>query len=62
MHDGYEDWDFWIRATQAGYKMQVVMEPLMLYRKHGVSMMTGSRSKHNLIRAYMDAKYKKLYG
>lgn len=61
MRDGYEDWDFWIRATQAGYRIVVVMEPLMLYRKHGVSMMTDTIKKDREIRDYMLAKYEKLW-
>ena len=57
MRDGYEDWDFWIRATAAGYKISIVMEPLFYYRKHGRSMINGSKEKDAEIRAYMRTKY-----
>jgi len=40
MKDGFEDWDFWIRATAAGYKVQVIQELLFYYRKHGESLLT----------------------
>lgn len=55
---GYEDWDFWIRAMIAGYKIQVLREPLFFYRKHGISMVNGSRQNHKIIREYMLNKYK----
>lgn len=53
MRDGYEDWDFWIRATQAGYSVATVQEYLFYYRKHGTSMVSGSISKHDELLEYM---------
>lgn len=61
MRDGYEDWDFWIRAMHEGYSMTIIQKPLMLYRKHGVSMMTDTLSKHGRIREFMKNKYKQLW-
>lgn len=57
---GYEDWDFWVRVAHAGYKFTVVREPLFRYRKHGRSMIDGSKEKDTEIRAYMNKKYKAL--
>lgn len=53
MRLGYEDWDFWLRATQKGYKVITIPEYLFFYRKHGVSMVTKAIENHNQIKQYM---------
>ena len=53
MRIGYEDWDFWLRATQKGYKVVTIPEYLFFYRKHGVSMVTNAIKNHNQIKQYM---------
>lgn len=53
---GYEDWDFWMRATHAGYKVVTVPEYLFFYRKHGVSMVTEAIKNHNQLKQYMLSK------
>jgi len=60
MHDGYEDWDLWIRARAVGYTITNIGEPLFFYRKHGISMINGSQAKDKEIREYMTEKYKRL--
>lgn len=50
---GYEDWDFWLRATKAGFTVTVVNEPLFLYRKHGHSMIDDVVKRHSEIYKYM---------
>lgn len=57
MRYGYEDWDFWMRATDKGYTVSVIKEPLFLYRRHGISMVHGARKHHNEIVRYMRQKY-----
>lgn len=52
-HQGYEDWDFWLRATKAGYKVTVIPEILFFYRKHGDSMITNTVKHHNELLNYM---------
>jgi glycosyltransferase involved in cell wall biosynthesis len=37
MRDGYEDWDFSCRLYEDGGRGEVVKQPLLLYRKHGIS-------------------------
>lgn len=59
MRDGYEDWDFWLRATQKGYKVKTIPEFLFFYRKHGRSMVDGATEKHKQLVAYMLDKHKK---
>jgi hypothetical protein len=58
---GFEDWDFWIRATHEGYKISVIMEPLMLYRKHGDTMATWSQTNKEKLRSYMLNKYMEMW-
>lgn len=58
MVDGYEDWDFWLRATKIGYTVTVIKEPLFLYRKHGHSLVTDAIAKHDTIKQYMLNKIK----
>lgn len=53
---GYEDWDFWLRATQRGYKVKTIQEPLFFYRKHGTSMVTNAIKNHMSIVEYMHSK------
>lgn len=53
---GYEDWDFWLRATQVGYKVKTIQEPLFFYRKHGTSMVTNAIKNHMNIVEYMHSK------
>lgn len=38
LKSGYEDWDFWIRVMKAGYKIEVIPEPLYEYKKRAESM------------------------
>lgn len=55
-YQGYEDWDFWLRATKAGYNVTVIDKPLVFYRKHGHSMITDTVKKHNELYKYMIQK------
>lgn len=59
MRAGYEDWDFWVRATQAGYKVKTIQECLFFYRKHGASMVTESTRRHKELHTYILNKHKK---
>lgn len=44
--NGAEDYDFWIRAAHAGFKMANVAEPLLFYRVHeGQVSVTGSHKQ-----------------
>lgn len=57
MRDGFEDWDFWNRATKAGYTVTIVREWLFYYRKHSVSMFADAMRKRTEIIEYMHRKY-----
>ena len=55
--NGYEDWMFWLDATRLGYKVKVIQQVLMYYRKHGKSMIDEATSAHtkitNFIKQYI---------
>ena len=57
MRVGFEDWDFWTRATRAGYTVTVVREILFYYRKHSVSMFADAQRMRSEIIEYMHRKY-----
>jgi len=61
MREGYEDWEFWIRAAAAGTKAGIVPEPLFYYRKHGRSRMDDAVQHHDAIMSYMRHKHARLY-
>lgn len=55
---GYEDWEFWIRATKCGFNVSCLNEEyLFFYRQHAVSMLKQARLKHNDIISYMSSKH-----
>lgn len=45
MIHGYEDWEFWIRATKEGWTGKQIDEPLFFYLRKADSMITNSRKK-----------------
>lgn len=57
MRDGYEDWEFWIRAVRVGFNVSVIFETLFYYRKHGASMVDHAKDNHDKITAYMRSKH-----
>lgn len=59
MLDGYEDWDFWIRATGEGYLVTVIQEAMFYYRKHNrPSMIDHARLNKQKTLDFMQGKYK----
>lgn len=57
MRDGYEDWEFWIRASMVGVEFIVIPKPLFRYRRHRVSMLGGSDGKRQEIIGYIVSKH-----
>lgn len=53
MKEGFEDWDFWRRATKKGYKVGILNEFLFYYRKHGTSMFAEAQKKRQRLIEYM---------
>lgn len=58
--NGYEDWMLWLDATKAGFKIKVVPEVLVHYRKHGHSMVDDAMAAHGKIVKYMRTKHEKV--
>ena len=57
MKDGFEDWDFWTRATQKGFSCSVVGEVLFFYRKHGITLVDHANKHRKQNIEYMNKKY-----
>jgi glycosyltransferase involved in cell wall biosynthesis len=58
MRSGAEDWEFWIRVTQLGWKVHVIPEKLFFYRKTQNSMLAEeTRPKMAQILNYMISKH-----
>ena len=53
---GYEDWDLWLRLANLGYTFRVIQEPLLFYRKHGISLVNTGTANHSKYLEYMLAK------
>ncbi|WP_241610526.1 glycosyltransferase [Rosenbergiella epipactidis] len=48
---GHEDWEFFLKASLAGYKLQVVPEPLFWYRVANTGMLLSGNKKRNNYRS-----------
>ncbi|MBI9086569.1 MAG: tetratricopeptide repeat protein [Desulfobacterales bacterium] len=62
MRQGYEDWDFWVGCIEKGWTGVHIADPLFFYRKHGDSMLTDARKKHDLLFARIVLNHSLLYG
>ncbi|AEI39226.1 glycosyltransferase [Paenibacillus mucilaginosus] len=61
MREGYEDWEFVLRLTQAGYKGHHINEPLFFYRKHKGSMLEESKRKSRKLKHTIRRKHPEMY-
>ncbi|MBD9527789.1 glycosyltransferase [Paracoccus sp. PAR01] len=61
MKRGYEDWDFWLSAARAGFSGQSAAQPLLLYRKRPVSMLSNSHDADADLRRYLEQKHAWLF-
>lgn len=57
MRDGYEDWEFWIRAAKCGFKILTTKDEMFFYRKHGKSMIDHAKQKHQSNISYIYTKH-----
>ena len=58
---GFEDWEFWIKLVEKGWKFQKVDEILFMYHKHGVSFTNRSRPIYKTIVAQICSLHPHLY-
>lgn len=56
--NGYEDWMFWLNATEKDFNVAIVPEVLFYYRKHEASMYTEAKKNHSKILQYIKSKHK----
>ena len=56
MREGFEDWEFWIRASMEGYRFKIIHEHLFYYRKHSVSMFKEANMKRDRLIEGMKAR------
>ena len=61
MHDGFEDWELWLRMAFAGAKFQFAPNAHLMYRQHdgGRSVEAGKKAKE--IVTYIVEKHKDEY-
>lgn len=62
---GHEDWEFFLKASLAGYKLQIVPEPLFWYRVANSGMLlSGNKKKNNYrsLRPLMNERVKYNHG
>ena len=58
---GFEDWDFWLQAVEAGWVGRHVPAMGLQYRKRPESMLSNSERDRGEILSYMRRKHKALY-
>ncbi len=61
MTQGYEDWDFWLRVAKRGWLGHQIPEPLLRYRRHGITMLHESREHHQRLVARLRANHGDLF-
>lgn len=61
MRSGFEDWEFWIRVTGAGWICEVIPEVLFFYRKHAHSMLYRADLEKAKIYTYIITKHRELF-
>ncbi len=55
--NGFEDWEYWIRATEDNFSVYIVPECLVNYRIHEVSMYRDADKNRSKILSYMKTKH-----
>jgi glycosyltransferase involved in cell wall biosynthesis len=56
MRHGFEDWDFWLRASNLGIVFKIIPEPLFKYRRSDASMVGEALSRRVEIVRYLVLK------
>jgi glycosyltransferase involved in cell wall biosynthesis len=63
MREGYEDWDFWLRLAEHGFRGVRVQKPTYTWRRHSATtMISGAVQKHEAIYRRIVANHPKLFG
>ena len=59
--DGYEDWDFWIKAGKVGFRGRLIPEILFNYRRHGITLNLRSDKRSQKLIDHIRANHVELY-
>ncbi len=59
--DGYEDWDFFLSAAEAGFRGEPLRASFFRYRKRPVSMLATSHELDTVLRTRLRSKHDWLY-
>ncbi len=60
LRDGFEDWDFWLQAAEAGFVGQHLPRAGFQYRRRGESMSIAANRRRDVILAQMNRKRRAL--
>lgn len=60
-NDGFEDWEFWIRLTKAGWVINIIPEVLFYYRQKEFSRVTTLFQNQNIIIDKLKKKHMDVY-
>ncbi|MEO0387329.1 MAG: glycosyltransferase, partial [Pseudomonadota bacterium] len=61
MRAGYEDWDFWLQASEKGFRGRRFQQTFFRYRKRPESMLSGSHAGDAALREAVMARHRWLY-
>lgn len=61
MRPGFEDWEFWVRLGACGYPGRLIPEPLLLYRKHGATMVHAAIAQREALMRKIRKRHARLY-
>jgi glycosyltransferase involved in cell wall biosynthesis len=59
--DGYEDWEFWIKVGEAGFRGRLIPEILFNYRRHGITLRLQSDRRSQKLIDHIRANHYELY-
>ncbi len=59
--NGLEDWEFYLRVCDLGWKVHIIEEVLFFYRQHATSRTIAVNKKHNQAKKYLFLKNKAIY-
>jgi hypothetical protein len=59
--DGYEDWDFWLKLGETGFRGRLIPELLFNYRRHGTTLNLRSDRRYHKLVDHIKANHRELY-
>lgn len=62
IRSGFDDWDLWLSLAAAGFRFRHVAERLLLYRRHGASLMDRESTRMLALRAQVVLNHPDTFG